>query len=104
MQGISSGFSIINSDKPTDSIEMDNYKSAISAHQQVEQQILQEIQEGRYLVVEQKPQVVSALGAIPKPDGNIRLIHDCSRPAGQSINDFAKITTDIKYQTVFSPS
>ena len=100
MHGINSGFSIINSDKPADFIETDNYKSATSSHQQVEQQILQEIKEGRYLVVEEKPQVISALGAIPKPDGNIRLIHDCSRPAGQSINDYAKITSDIKYQTV----
>ena len=31
---------------------------------------------------------------IPKPDGGVRLIHDCSQPAGKSVNDYC--TTDWK--------
>ena len=36
-----------------------------------------------------KPELISPLGAIPKTAGGVRLIHDCSRPAGNSLNDFA---------------
>ena len=40
------------------------------------------------------------MGAIPKPNGkDIRLIHDCSRPIGTSLNDFAT-KCPIKYQTI----
>ncbi len=28
------------------------------------------------------------MGVIPKPDGGVRLIHDCSRPFGNAVNDF----------------
>ena len=31
---------------------------------------------------------ISPLGAVPKPDGTIRLIMDLSQPAGNSVNDF----------------
>jgi hypothetical protein len=43
---------------------------------------------------------LSALGAIPKKDSNKgRLIHDCSRPTGSSLNDFAS-TNHFQYQTI----
>ena len=32
------------------------------------------------------------MAAIPKPDGDVRLIHDCSRPTGKAVNDYC--TTD----------
>ena len=32
------------------------------------------------------------MAAIPKPDGDVRLIHDCSRPTGRAVNDY--LTTD----------
>ena len=31
---------------------------------------------------------ISPLGAVPKPDGSIRLIMDLSQPVGRSVNDF----------------
>lgn len=34
--------------------------------------------------------IVSALGAIQKSDNKIRLIHDASRPEGESLNDFCQ--------------
>jgi hypothetical protein len=56
----------------------------------VESQINIEIDNGHYKVVSQKPTIVSALGAIPKKDGDkVRIIHDCSRPVGNAVNDFA---------------
>ena len=59
-----------------------------------------EIAEGRYIVVQEPPLIVSALGAIPKPNGGVRLIHDCSRPPGCAVNDHAHITSRISYQTI----
>ena len=53
------------------------------------QQVMSEISVGNYRVCENKPRLISQLGAIPKPTGGIRLIHDCSRPAGNSLNDYA---------------
>lgn len=100
MDGIKNGFDVVNQGLPTAQIDVNNYSSAIKARDLVEDQIRQEIKEGRYVIVQSKPQVVSALGAIPKPDGRIRLIHDCSRPQGRAVNDFAKINSAIKYQTV----
>ena len=47
----------------------------------VQAQIVEESEEGRYNVSSEKPQIVSALGAIPKSSGGVRLIHDCSRPS-----------------------
>ena len=45
---------------------------------------------GNYIITETKPKLVSALGAIPKPKSeDIRLIHDCSRLIGNSLNDIA---------------
>ena len=28
------------------------------------------------------------MAAIPKPHGDVRLIHDCSRPVGEAVNDY----------------
>ena len=81
-------------------VELDNYKSATSNRQSVEKQIQEEIQNHRYQIVQSKPQIVSALGAIPKRDSNkIRIIHDCSRPTGHSLNEFA-YHNPFKYQSI----
>ena len=50
---------------------------------------MQEIMCGNYKIVEDKPLIVSALGAVPKDDSDIRLIHDCSLPEGRAVNDYA---------------
>ena len=66
----------------------------------VEQQIRTEISNGRYKVCAEPPLLVSSLGAIPKPGGGkIRLIHDCSRPEGGALNDFAT-GEKFAYQTL----
>lgn len=47
-----------------------------------------------------RPTILSALGAIPKGDSDdIRLIHDCSRPAGASVNSYASCD-HYEYETV----
>ena len=81
---------------------MDNYKSATNPvnRPMVEQTIRQEIALGNYVVLPTKPRIVSALGAIPKRNSpEIRLIHDCSRPHGQAVNDYIT-TNSFKCQTL----
>ena len=48
-----------------------------------------ELVENRYVVVDWKLTIVSALGVIVKSDGGIRLIHDASRPEDLSLNSYA---------------
>ena len=72
--------------------ECHNYPSATSAEncQTVEKLILEEIRLGRYVVTDTKPTIVSALGAVPKETpGELRVIHDASRPHGGSLNSHA---------------
>ena len=77
----------------------ENYRSAIERKDEVEAQILDEIANGHYVVASEIPTITSALGAIPKKDGGVRLIHDASRPDGNALNDFA--TRDpVKFMTV----
>lgn len=44
-----------------------------------------------------KPTIVSALGAIPKSNSKVRLIHDASRPLHMSINDYVQSDTSCSY-------
>ena len=58
----------------------------------VEKQILTELSEGRYLVVDNPPTLISALGAVPKSNSDdLRVIHDCSQPPGRAVNDYAPL-------------
>ena len=42
-----------------------------------------------------------ALGAIPKPDGSVRYITDCSRPAKSSVNNYMKETfSSFSFKTI----
>ena len=73
-------------------LNVNNYRSATDStvRQQVERQILTEIKQGNYIVTTEKLTIVSALGAIPKPDSSdIRLIHECSRLDLTSLNSYA---------------
>ena len=46
-----------------------------------------------------KPKIISALSAVPKPDGVIRPIHVLSRPTGQSVNTYAS-KDHCKYESI----
>ena len=78
---------------------MSNYKSATVANvKKVENQIAKELEAGNYLRVKSPPRVVSSLGAVPKTNGSIRLIHDLSRPNG-GVNAFVE-DSSVSYSTV----
>jgi hypothetical protein len=70
-------------DVDPDSFFRKNYASTLLANKsKVEATIRKEIQDCRYIVTESQPIVVSSIGAIPKPNLDVRLIHDLSRLLG----------------------
>ena len=101
LDGIENGFQLVSSFgfKP---VEMENYNSALDVENRhlVEEQIKVELAEGRYAIVSVKPTIVSALGAIRKSSGKIRLIHDASRPVGSAMNDYAELLFSQSFQTL----
>lgn len=102
LQGVTEGFHIVDPSKIREQSIMQNYSSATSPPHRpaVENQIITEIENHRYLIVDTQPMITSALGAIPKKDGiNVRLIHDCSRPVGGAVNDFAD-NSPFSYQCI----
>ena len=81
---------------------MHNYFSTTNpdAVEKVEEALLSEIAAGNYVPVNHKPTIVSALGAVPKPDSDeLRLIHDCSMPPKLGVNSYINIEKQ-KFQTV----
>ncbi|KXJ08119.1 hypothetical protein AC249_AIPGENE24810 [Exaiptasia diaphana] len=103
IDGITNGFNILNIPHDIiDTAEVYNYKSATdnAIRDKVERQITSEIAQGNYVISQTKPTIISALGAIPKKDSNdVRLIHDCSRPEGASVNSYATCE-HYAYETV----
>ena len=102
LQGVREGFRITTQVYEGPPTRQKNYKSATCKENfsMVEAQIKTEVENGRYVICEDPPHLISALGAIPKPDGKkVRLIHDCSRPEGGALNDFA-MTESFSYQTL----
>ena len=100
--GILHGFKLALEDLTFLPAQQNNYKSATSAAHKpkVEQNILGKIVDGNYVVTDVKPTIISAVGAIPKPDSSeVWLIHDCSRPPGRALNDYISCSS-FKFQTL----
>ena len=88
------GFQLLPVDASIVQAEMDNYFSATSptSKDKVESSILEEIEAGNYAITTHKPTIISALGAVPKPDSDeLRLIHDCSMPPSLGVNNYIAI-------------
>ena len=90
LNGIFHGFRITdNSPDLCNTQECNNYKSATCPENrdQVEKQLLSEITKGHYVLTDKKPNIISALGVVPKKDTDeLRIIHDCSRPIDNGVN------------------
>lgn len=101
LTGIHRGFRITSQPYDGPKVFLPNHKSALDIRYKhaVEQQILQELAHDRYVILPEPARITSALGAIPKEDGRVRLIHDCSRPEGGAVNDLA-LAPKFSYQSV----
>ncbi len=103
MHGIKHGFDIVDPNLEIKPAKTDNYRSATCPENRpiVEAMIKRELNEGRYKIVNEPPILISALGAVEKPDSpDLRLIHDCSMPRNQGLNDYACEVEKLKYQSV----
>jgi hypothetical protein len=99
LNGIGSGFSIVDCEVSKNATYRRNYKSTQLANKQkVENRILEQIESGHYIISEAKPLKISALGAVPKDISDVCVIHDLSRPDG-GVNKFAK-ETSVTYTTL----
>ena len=100
LTGITEGFRIISKPYTGPDILVPNHKSALDHRYRdlVEAQIIEELDNERYIIIPRPAPITSALGAIPKDNGKIRLIHDCSRLEGSAVNDLVRHQT-FSYQT-----
>ena len=80
--------------------QVHNYATDDFCRDKVKRQIEHKILQGNHVITNTKPTIISALGAIPKGDSNeIQLIHDCSQPAGGSVNVYASCD-NYEYESV----
>ena len=103
LEGIRNGFDIIDTDAEPNPVHCENHRSAQPGsplYDQASKQILHEIGMGNYEVVSEPPDIVSPLGVIAKPDGGVRLIHDCSMPPGKAVNDYSTEDWHQKFSRV----
>ena len=106
LNGVSNGFRIVDTDY-SGSYLRSNYRSITKpgVKSQMDKLVRQELSDSKVHKVNCRPQCVHSLGAILKPDGNIRPITDCSRgdrsENDKSINDYMTTTCqDFHYTQV----
>ena len=103
LQGIANGFDIIDDDVVVSPVSVKNHPSARPSSKlygKATEQILTEIELGNYVICDSPPEIVSLIAVIPKTDGGVRLIHDCSRPIGNAVNDYCSTDWKQKFSTV----
>lgn len=92
--GILHGFKLALADCTFLRAQQNNSKPATSAAHKAknEQNIWGEIAYGNDVITDIKPTIISALGAIPKPDSSeVQFIHDCPRPLTQALNGYIQL-------------
>ncbi|MEW8547235.1 MAG: reverse transcriptase domain-containing protein [Candidatus Thiodiazotropha sp.] len=103
LEGIKYGFDIIDNDANVSKAECTNHSSAKPGsplYDKATEQVKKEIEAGHYVVCDDKPDIISPMATIPKPDGDVRLIHDCSRPTGKAVNDYCTSEWHQKFSRV----
>ena len=104
LKGLKEGFRLTSDECKLPDSTANNDKSANNHAPELKEKmdiyIKQEIAEGKLKVADTEPQIVSPIFALPKSDGSIRLIQDCSKPCGKSLNDKASCEYKIRYQSV----
>ena len=102
LKGVECGFKIVDNVNVDTVVEVDNHSSCFSGSnkQKVEELLKSEISNGRLVPVHNKPSICSALAAVDKSDGSVRLIFDASRPENVSLNSYATVYDHVKYERV----
>ena len=105
VSNITDGFKVVddNMDLSNMHYECENYSSVytIENKAKLDSIISKELSEGYLKIVNSKPTCIHSMGAVPKPDGGIRPITDCSMPNDISVNNYcADIIQDFQYKNV----
>ena len=102
MNGILHGFDIIEPTANLTETFVKNHKSILlpEIRIDIDNIIKDEISEGNYVICNQKPTIVSALGVVPKSDGGWRLIHDCSLPTDTGLNSHSPQFEHYSYESL----
>ena len=102
LDGVINGFKLVDPGADIKDYITDNYYSAaITSQDEVNDIIVAELAQGKFSIVDSKPVCVHAIGAVPKSSGGIRNITDCSRPHGESVNNFMKETfSSFRYKSM----
>ena len=103
LEGIRHGFRIsdIDDSSSVTSVSVENHPSVQKFYELVDCELKRQIQAGNYMFANDlcHPKIVSPLGAIPKDTNEVRIIHDCSRPLGESLNDYS-LHEPVHYQCI----
>ena len=94
LDGVYNGFQVVDSDAEIPIYECKNYGSCFEDDNAYKMNAImqKELSEGKLSIAERKPHQTHALGAIPKPNGAVRHITDCSMPTKISVNNYMKQT------------
>jgi hypothetical protein len=100
LTGIAEGFHLVDKGSEIkERVRVANSKRATQNKEAVDKVLQNEIAEGQIKKTNSPPDIINALSAIEKPNGDIRLILDCSRPDDLSLNDYATHES-YKYESV----
>ena len=105
LSDITDGFKIVddNMDLGKMHYECENYKSVYDPENKskLDSIIGKELAEGYLKIVQEKPTCIHSMGAVPKPEGGIRPITDCSMPRDISVNNYCSdFIEDFQYKSV----
>ena len=94
LDGVYNGFRVVDPDAAVPIYDCKNYYSCYEGDNswKMNNVIINELNEGKLSISLKKPEQIHALGAVPKPNGSVRHITDCSRPTKISVNNFMRQT------------
>lgn len=93
-RGVLEGFRIVDDGVYIEPYFCRNYKSVLEepCYSVINELIIEELDLGRFIITDARPDCVHALGAVPKRGGGYQPITDCRCPIGSSINNFMSET------------
>ena len=94
LDGVYTGFRVVDPSADVPEYNCNNYASCFAGDnfEKLNNILLDELSNDKLSFSNAAPSQVHALGAIPKPNGSVRHITDCSRPKFKSLNNFMKST------------
>ena len=103
LDGVYHGFPVLDPDSNVPIYNVNNYRSCYLDHSKfkLEQTLKEELSSDKLSVVLGVPTQIHALGALPKKDGGVRIITDCSKPDKISVNNHMKeVFSRFSYKTI----